>query len=103
MSAATATPLPHDFRVISLIGVAQTAAGFAVDHFGARPILASGLLVVGRGLACVSVAYSLLGFVHREQLVDHAVKVRAAEGPVRGRPGLALAGAAGGITTRRAT
>ncbi len=95
MSAATAAPLQHDFRVISLIGVAhgvshyyqlafatmllivrqevglsyadvgllagmfygvsgvaQTAAGFAVDRFGARPILAGGLFVVGLGLAC---------------------------------------------------
>lgn len=102
MSAATATPpLQHDFRVISLIGVAhgashyyqlafatmllivrqeaglsyadvgllagifygvsgiaQTAAGFAVDRFGARPILAGGLFVVGLGLACISVAPS---------------------------------------------
>jgi MFS family permease len=106
MSAATATPpLQHDFRVISLIGVAhgashyyqlafatmllivrqevglsyadvgllagifygvsgiaQTAAGFAVDRFGARPILAGGLLVVGLGLACISFAHSFVGF-----------------------------------------
>ncbi len=105
MSAATTTPLPHDFRVISLIGVAhgashfyqlafatmllivrqevgltyadvgllagtfygvsglaQTAAGFAVDRYGARPILAGGLFVVGLGLACISVAHSFLGF-----------------------------------------
>lgn len=106
MSAATATPpLRHDFRVISLIGVAhgashyyqlafatmllivrqevglsyadvgllagifygvsgvaQTAAGFAVDRFGARPILAGGLLVVGLGLACISFAHSFVGF-----------------------------------------
>ena len=105
MSAATVTPLQHDFRVISLIGVAhgvshyyqlafatmllivrqeaglsyadvgllagifygvsgvaQTAAGFAVDRFGARPILAGGLFVVGVGLACISVAHSFLGF-----------------------------------------
>jgi FSR family fosmidomycin resistance protein-like MFS transporter len=105
MSAATTAPLQHDFRVISLIGVAhgvshyyqlafatmllivrqeaglsyadvgllagifygvsgiaQTAAGFAVDRFGARPILAGGLFVVGLGLACISVAHSFLGF-----------------------------------------
>lgn len=105
MSAATTAPLQHDFRVISLIGVAhgashfyqlafatmllivrqeaglsyadvgllagifygvsglaQTAAGFAVDRFGARPILAGGLFVVGLGLACVSVAHSFTGF-----------------------------------------
>ena len=105
MSAATTAPLPHDFRVISLIGVAhgashfyqlafatmllivrqevglsfadvgllagifygvsglaQTAAGFAVDRFGARPILAGGLFVVGLGLACISVAHSFVGF-----------------------------------------
>jgi len=105
MSASTTTPLQHDFRVISLIGVAhgashfyqlafatmllivrqevgltyadvgllagifygvsglaQTAAGFAVDRFGARPILASGLLIVGLGLASISVAHSFIGF-----------------------------------------
>ncbi len=213
MSAATAPPLQHDFRVISLIGVAhgvshyyqlafatmllivrqeaglsyadvgflagifygvsgvaQTAAGFAVDRFGARPILAGGLLVVGLGLACISVAHSFLGFaciaviaglgnsvfhpadfallnssvnthrlgrafsihglggslgwaaapvmyfldsmfgwvgaaligalpgivlsglvlVHREQLVDHRVKARAAAAQAGGRPGLAM-------------
>ena len=213
MAAATAPPLQHDFRVISLIGVAhgvshyyqlafatmllivrqeaglsyadvgllagifygvsgvaQTAAGFAVDRFGARPILAGGLLVVGLGLACISVAHSFLGFagiaviaglgnsvfhpadfallnssvnanrlgrafsihglggslgwaaapvmyfldsmfgwvgaaligalpgivlsglvfVHREQLVDHRVKVRAAAAQAGSRPGLAL-------------
>jgi MFS family permease len=106
MSAATTTPpRQHDFRVISLIGVAhgashyyqlafatmllivrqeaglsyadvgllagifygvsgiaQTAAGFAVDRFGARPILAGGLFVIGLGLACISVAHSFWGF-----------------------------------------
>ena len=105
MSAATTAPLPHDVRVISLIGVAhgashfyqlafatmllivrqevgltyadvgllagifygvsglaQTAAGFAVDRYGARPILAGGLFVVGLGLACISVAHSFFGF-----------------------------------------
>lgn len=213
MSAATTAPLQHDFRVISLIGVAhgashfyqlafatmllivrqeagltyadvgllagifygvsglaQTAAGFAVDRFGARPILAGGLFVVGLGLACVSVAHSFVGFaciaviaglgnsvfhpadfallnasvnqnrlgrafsihglggslgwaaapvmyfldslfgwvgaaligalpglilsglvlIHREQLVDHRVKVRAAAAQHGGKPGLAL-------------
>ncbi len=43
-------------------GIAQTAAGFAVDRFGARPILAGGLFVVGLGLACISVAHSFAGF-----------------------------------------
>lgn len=43
-------------------GVAQTAAGFAVDRFGARPILAGGLAVVGLGLALISVAHSFAGF-----------------------------------------
>lgn len=105
MSAATTAPLQHDFRVISLIGVAhgashyyqlafatmllivrqevgltyadvgllagtfygvsglaQTAAGFAVDRYGARPILAGGLFVVGLGLAFISVAHSFVGF-----------------------------------------
>lgn len=105
MSAATVAPLKHDFRVISLIGIAhgashyyqlafatmllivrqevgltyadvgllagtfygvsglaQTAAGFAVDRYGARPILAGGLFVVGLGLAFISVAHSFAGF-----------------------------------------
>jgi len=105
MSAATAAPLQHDVRVISLIGVAhgashfyqlafatmllivrqevglsyadvgllagtfygvsglaQVGAGFAVDRYGARPILAGGLFVVGLGLACISVAHSFAGF-----------------------------------------
>jgi FSR family fosmidomycin resistance protein-like MFS transporter len=104
MSVAT-SPLQHDFRVISLIGVAhgashyyqlafatmllivrteagltyadvgllagvfygvsgisQTAAGFAVDRFGARPILAGGLALIGIGLALISVAHSFAGF-----------------------------------------
>lgn len=43
-------------------GIAQTAAGFAVDRFGARPILAGGLFVVGSGLAMISVAHSFAGF-----------------------------------------
>jgi MFS family permease len=43
-------------------GVAQTAAGFAVDRFGARPILAGGLAVIGCALALISVAHSFAGF-----------------------------------------
>lgn len=43
-------------------GVAQTAAGFAVDRFGARPILAGGLAVIGAALALISVAHSFAGF-----------------------------------------
>ena len=43
-------------------GVAQTAAGFAVDRFGARPILAGGLFVVGVGLALISFAHSFAAF-----------------------------------------
>lgn len=43
-------------------GIAQTAAGFAVDRFGARPILAGGLAVIGASLALISVAHSFVGF-----------------------------------------
>ncbi len=43
-------------------GVAQTAAGFAVDRFGARPILAGGLFVVGVGLGLISFAHSFPAF-----------------------------------------
>jgi MFS family permease len=43
-------------------GVSQTAAGFAVDRFGARPILAGGLAAVGFALAMISVAHSFVGF-----------------------------------------
>jgi len=43
-------------------GVAQTAAGFAVDRFGARPILAGGLATIGVALALISVAHSFVGF-----------------------------------------
>lgn len=43
-------------------GVAQTAAGFAVDRFGARPILAGGLFVIGIGLALISFAHSFAAF-----------------------------------------
>src|ERR1700752_621738 len=40
-------------------GIGQTAAGFAVDRFGARPILTGGLLALGLTLGLVSVAHSL--------------------------------------------
>jgi MFS family permease len=43
-------------------GVAQTAAGFAVDRFGARPILAGGLATIGLALGLVSVVHSFAGF-----------------------------------------
>jgi len=43
-------------------GISQTAAGFAVDRFGARPILAGGLATIGIALAMVSVAHSFVGF-----------------------------------------
>ncbi len=43
-------------------GLAQTIAGFAVDRFGARPILAGGLLLVGIGLALTSMAHSFAAF-----------------------------------------
>src|SRR4029077_1901685 len=43
-------------------GAAQTAAGFAVDRFGARPILAGVLAVIGCALALISVAHSFAGF-----------------------------------------
>ncbi len=43
-------------------GIAQTIAGFAVDRFGARPILAGGLAAVGLALALISVAHSFVGF-----------------------------------------
>ncbi len=43
-------------------GVSQTAAGFAVDRFGARPILAGGLAIIGCALALVAVAHSFVGF-----------------------------------------
>src|SRR4029453_16818911 len=44
-------------------GITQTMAGFAVDRFGARPILAGGLFVIGIALALISVAHSFVGFV----------------------------------------
>lgn len=43
-------------------GIAQTMAGFAVDRFGARPILAGGLFIVGIALALISIAHSFVGF-----------------------------------------
>jgi len=43
-------------------GVAQTVAGFAVDRFGARPILAGGLATIGIALALISLAHSFAGF-----------------------------------------
>src|SRR5215211_3825275 len=43
-------------------GVTQTMAGFAVDRFGARPILAGGLFTIGVALALISVAHSFVGF-----------------------------------------
>ena len=43
-------------------GVSQTLAGFAVDRFGARPILAVGLALAAIGLALTSLADSFLTF-----------------------------------------
>lgn len=43
-------------------GVCQTLAGFAVDRFGARPILAIGLALAAIGLALTSLADSFLTF-----------------------------------------
>ena len=43
-------------------GVTQTMAGFAVDRFGARPILAGGLFTIGVALALISVAHSFWAF-----------------------------------------
>src|SRR4030095_9508497 len=40
-------------------GVTQTMAGFAVDRFGARPILAGGLVPPGVSPALISVAHSV--------------------------------------------
>jgi MFS transporter, FSR family, fosmidomycin resistance protein len=59
-----------EFRDVGLLagifygvsGLSQTAAGFAVDRFGARPILAGGLAVIGSALALISVAHSFWGF-----------------------------------------
>ena len=43
-------------------GLAQTAAGFAVDRYGARPILSGGLAVIGVALGLISIAHSFWGF-----------------------------------------
>ncbi|MCW5734354.1 MAG: MFS transporter [Enhydrobacter sp.] len=43
-------------------GFGQTAAGFAVDRFGARPILAGGLLVLGVSLGLFAFVHSFAGF-----------------------------------------
>jgi len=37
-------------------------AGFAVDRFGARPILAGGLATIGVALGLISVVHSFAGF-----------------------------------------
>jgi FSR family fosmidomycin resistance protein-like MFS transporter len=43
-------------------GLGQTAAGFAVDRFGARPILAGGLAALGLTLGLISMAHSFTAF-----------------------------------------
>jgi FSR family fosmidomycin resistance protein-like MFS transporter len=43
-------------------GIAQTMAGFAVDRFGGRPILAGGLFTIGVALALISAAHSFWAF-----------------------------------------
>jgi MFS transporter, FSR family, fosmidomycin resistance protein len=43
-------------------GFGQTGAGFAVDRFGARPILAGGLAALGLSLALIAVAHSFWAF-----------------------------------------
>jgi MFS transporter, FSR family, fosmidomycin resistance protein len=43
-------------------GLCQTAAGFAVDRFGARPILAAGLAVSAIGIALIALAHSFAAF-----------------------------------------
>ena len=43
-------------------GICQTLAGFAVDRFGARPILAAGLALAAIGLALTALADSFLTF-----------------------------------------
>jgi len=43
-------------------GVAQTAAGFAVDRVGARPILSAGLAIIAVALASTALAHSFAGF-----------------------------------------
>jgi MFS family permease len=43
-------------------GISQTAAGFAVDRFGARPFLAAGLATIGGALALVAAAHTFVAF-----------------------------------------
>lgn len=43
-------------------GLCQTAAGFAVDRFGARPILAAGLAITAIGIALIALAHSFAFF-----------------------------------------
>jgi MFS family permease len=43
-------------------GVGQTVAGFAVDRFGARPILAGGLVALGIALGLVAAAHTFWAF-----------------------------------------
>lgn len=43
-------------------GFGQTAAGFAVDRFGARPILAAGLLALGLAMGSMAVAHHFAQF-----------------------------------------
>lgn len=43
-------------------GIGQAAAGFAVDRFGARPILAGGLAALGLSLGLISIAHSFWAF-----------------------------------------
>lgn len=43
-------------------GFGQTAAGFAVDRFGARPILAGGLLALGVAMGLFAFVQSFAGF-----------------------------------------
>src|SRR6185436_8956478 len=43
-------------------GFGQTAAGFAVDRFGARPILAGGLLALGLMMGSFAFVTSFAGF-----------------------------------------
>jgi len=43
-------------------GLCQTAAGFAVDRFGARPILAAGLAITAIGIALIALAHSFIFF-----------------------------------------
>lgn len=46
----------------AISGICQTGAGFAVDRFGARPILAGGLALTAIGLALTALADSFLTF-----------------------------------------